>query len=36
LTNGNLLSYGGYFVVGFQNGMIKIFDIFEANLIAEL
>ena len=36
LTNGNLLSYGGFFVVGYQNGMIKIFDINEANLIAEL
>jgi WD40 repeat protein len=36
LTNGNLMSYGGYFVVGFQNGLIKIFDISEMNLIAEL
>jgi WD40 repeat protein len=36
LTNGNLMSYGGYFVVGYQNGLIKIFDISEMNLIAEL
>ena len=36
LTNGNLMSYGGYFVVGFQNGLIKIFDISEMNLITEL
>jgi WD40 repeat protein len=36
LTNGNLMSYGGYFIVGYQNGLIKIFDISEMNLIAEL